>query len=383
MKPGLAETCTPSIAEASPTAETDVVWIDAETPTTAAEPLPGRTADYALNGLVEYNAEGTATASFRLRDVAEGVEVWSRTYDRVAAGPARLAEEDRVVVDLASSLLQPFGVIQARERAKNLTAPRGDPRYRCVLLALDAIRSREAAQHDAARACLEQLTAADRSFAAGLAYLAAIYDAEYVFGSGRDGADPRALDNALIVARRGIELAPANARAYQMLGAVLFGRSETKAAIGAMEHAVALNRYDRFILAGFGGRLITVGQVDRGLALLAQSAEHETVRPAWMHFYVFLGQYLKGNFSDAAYHADGITGDANPLGFAARALVAAHTGDSAKARSMLQHLVALCPRWRDDARGELSRVISATDIVDRLVRDLDAAGLRTIGTMPR
>jgi hypothetical protein len=205
MKPGLAETCTPSIAEASPTAETDVVWIDAETPTTAAEPLPGRTADYALNGLVEYNAEGTATASFRLRDVAEGVEVWSRTYDRVAAGPARLAEEDRVVVDLASSLLQPFGVIQARERAKNLTAPRGDPRYRCVLLALDAIRSREAAQHDAARACLEQLTAADRSFAAGLAYLAAIYDAEYVFGSGRDGADPRALDNALIVARRGIE----------------------------------------------------------------------------------------------------------------------------------------------------------------------------------
>jgi hypothetical protein len=129
--------------------------------------------------------------------------------------------------------------------------------------------------------------------------------------------------------------------------------------------------------------LITVGQVDRGLALLAQSAEHETVRPAWMHFYVFLGQYLKGNFADAAYHADGITGDANPLGFVARVLVAAHAGDSAKARSMLQHLVALCPRWRDDARGELSRVISATDIVDRLVRDLDAAGLRTIGTMPR
>ena len=45
---------------------------------------------------------------------------------------------------------------------------------------------------------------------------------------------------------------------------------------------------------------------------------------------------------------------------------------------MLQHLVALRPLWRDDARGELNRVISAPDIVDRLVRDLDAAGLQTI-----
>ena len=343
-----------------------------------AEPSPGHTADYALNGLLEYNAEGTATASFRLRDVAEGVEVWSRTYERIASGPARLAGEDRVVVDLASSLLQPFGVIQARERAKNLTAPHGDPRYRCVLLALDGIRSRDAAQHDTGRACLEQLTAADKSFAAGLTYLAAIYDAEYVFGSGQDGAEPRALDHALIAARRGIELAPANARAYQLLGAVLFGRGEIKAAIGAMEHAVALNRYDRFILAGFGGRLITAGQVDRGLALLAQSAEHETVRPGWMHFYVFLGQYLKGNFTDAGYHADGITGDANPLGFVARALDRRARRRFREATSMPQHLVALRPLWRDDARGELNRVISAPDIVDRLVRDLDAAGLQTI-----
>src|SRR5262249_34979498 len=158
----------------------------------------------------------------------------------------------------------------------------GDPRYHCILLALDAIRSRVSAQHDAARSCLERLTTADQSFAAGLPYLAGLYDAEFVFGSGQDGADPRLLDRALIAVRRGVELAPANARAYQMLGAVLFGRGDTKAAIGAMEHAVELNRYDRFILAGFGGRLITVGQVDRGLALLAQSAERETVRPAWM-----------------------------------------------------------------------------------------------------
>ncbi len=342
-----------------------------------AELQPGQSADYALNGIVEYNADGTATASFRLRDVAEGAEVWSRTFDRIASGNARGAGEDKVVIDVASSLLQPFGVIQAREHTKNLAAPHGDPRYRCILLAMDAVRTREPAQHDAARSCLERLTAADQSFTAGLVWLATIYDTEYVFGSGQDAAAPRALDRALVLARRGIELAPANARAYQILAAVLFARGETKAAIGAMEHAVELNRYDLFILAGFGGRLITVGQVDRGLAMMAQSAEHGSVRPSWMHFYLFLGNYLKGNFPDAAYHAEGITGE-NPLGFVARALVAAHAGDSAKATLMLRQLVALRPAWRDNARGELRRAIPAADIVERLAHDLDAAGLRMI-----
>jgi|SRR6185437_6004443 len=38
MKSGLAETCPSRIAEASTFSETDVVWIDAETPTAVAEP---------------------------------------------------------------------------------------------------------------------------------------------------------------------------------------------------------------------------------------------------------------------------------------------------------------------------------------------------------
>jgi hypothetical protein len=58
--------------------------------------------------------------------------------------------------------------------------------------------------------------------------------------------------------------------------------------------------------------------------------------------------------------------------------MAAHAGDSAKATLLLRRLVALRPAWRDDARGELRRAIPAADIVERLARDLDAAGLQTI-----
>jgi tetratricopeptide (TPR) repeat protein len=343
-----------------------------------SELAPGQSADYALSGTIEYNADGTATASFRLRDVADGIEVWSRTFDRVAFATGAANAEDAIVLELASSLLQPFGIVRSREHIKFLASPVGDPRYRCLLLASDAFRSFDLAEHEAARSCLERLTSLDKGFGDGFSYLAVVLNREFLYGFGRDAADPRVLDRALALARRGIELNPASARAHQVLSTVLFSRGETKEAFAAVQRAISLNEYDLIILGEYGGRLVTVGDVDRGLKILAQSAGYGLVRPSWHHFYVFLGNYLVGNFAEAGFHADQMTNDAYPEGLVARALIAAHNGDQPRAQRALQLLVALRPAWRDDARGELRRLIPSADIVDRLARDLDTAGLRTV-----
>jgi Tfp pilus assembly protein PilF len=186
------------------------------------------------------------------------------------------------------------------------------------------------------------------------------------------------LDQALALARHGVELAPASARAYQVLSSILFSRGETKEAFAALERAIALNPYDLIILGEYGGRLVTAGEIDRGLAILARSAAYGTVRPSWHHFYLFLGNYLAGNFAEAGFHADQMANDAYPHGLVARALVASHNGDLARQQRALRLLVGLRPAWRDDARGELARLIPAKDIVERLARDLEAAGLRTV-----
>jgi tetratricopeptide (TPR) repeat protein len=343
-----------------------------------AELSPGQTADYALSGLIEYEADGGATASFRLRDVADGIAIWSRTFDRIPAGPARATAENALVLELASSLMQPFGIVRSREHTKYLANPGGDSRTRCLLLAADSFRSFDLAEHEAARACLERLTALDKSFADGFSYLAAALNREFLYGFGRDAADPRVLDQALALARRGIELSPASARAYQVLSTILFSRGETKEAFAAVERAIALNPYDLIILGEHGGRLVTVGEIDRGLQILARSAEHGTVRPSWHHFYLFLGNYLTGNFAEAGFHADQMANDAYPHGLVARALTTMHNGDKARQQRALRLLVGLRPAWRDDARGELGRLIPAKDIVERLAGDLDAAGLRTV-----
>jgi tetratricopeptide (TPR) repeat protein len=343
-----------------------------------AELPPGQAADYALNGLIEYDADGGATVSFRLRDIADGIEVWSRTFDWITSGPARTTAENALMLELASSLMQPFGIVRSREHTKFLANPGGDPRARCLLLAADSFRSFDLAEHEAARACLERRTAIDKGFADGFSYLAAALNREFVYGFGRNAADAHVLDQALGLARRGIELNPAGARAYQVLSTILFSRRETKEAFAAAERAITLNPYDLIILGEYGGRLVTAGETERGLKILAQSADHAVVRPSWHHFYLFLGNYLTGNFAEAGFQADQMANDAYPHGLVARALVAMHNGDQARQQRALRLLVDLRPAWRNDARSELARLIPAQDIVERLVRDLDAAGLRTV-----
>jgi hypothetical protein len=163
-----------------------------------------------------------------------------------------------------------------------------------------------------------------------------------------------------------------------VLSTILFSRRETKEAFAAAERAITLNPYDLIILGEYGGRLVTAGETERGLKILAQSADHAVVRPSWHHFYLFLGNYLTGNFAEAGFQADQMANDAYPHGLVARALVAMHNGDQARQQRALRLLVDLRPAWRNDARSELARLIPAQDIVERLVRDLDAAGLRTV-----
>lgn len=338
----------------------------------AATAAPGPRADYRLSGSVEYSEHGAALR-FQLIDAREGTIAWSRRLTAERGDPS--AAESRVVGVLTDALLQSYGVIRARDHAKQLASPAGDPRYRCVLDAAESFRSFQAADHERARNCLEHLTAAEPSFAVGFEYLAAIYYREYALGLEGRRDDRATLDLALRAARRALELNPASGRAYQMLFVVLFARGDLAAAFAAGEKAMALNRYDTTAMAEYGGRLILTGETARGMAMLQRAGESGELRPGWQHFYMFLGYYLGGDMKEAASQADQITADGYPLGLVARAVTAHAVGNSKVAHEFVARLLALAPRWRHDARGELARSIRCPASVERLVQDLAAAGL--------
>jgi tetratricopeptide (TPR) repeat protein len=343
-------------------------------PDAALRPAEPRS-DYRVQGFINYLQDGATTVQIRLLDTQDGADIWSKTFERIEPKQDANAVEESIVLATSATLLQPFGVIHARERVKHLATGEGDPRYRCILEASESLRSFDPGQHLRAQACLERLTADAPSFAPGFRYLAIIYLRGYQFGASSQAGVGPTLDQALQAGRRAVELQPESSRGYNTLASIYLASGEIVQALAASDRAVGLNIYDMAVLGDYGGRLISAGEFDRGIALLRRAAGVGTVRPDTHHFYLFLGHYLKGDIADAAYQANQLTSNTNPLGLLARALTAAQIGDREKALQAFGRLAVLQPAWRDSPRGQLEKLFPTRAIVDRLAEDLIAAGL--------
>ncbi len=326
--------------------------------------------DYRLDGMAEYRGNQSVDLRFKLTDEWDGTVVWSRVFEKLSGDDVEA--ERRILLELGNTLVQPYGVTFANDRAKRFTAL--DPRYQALLEAADVLRSFDPAGHVRVRDRLEELVALDPNFANGFTLLAAFYAREHMVGFGERPDDPPALDRALKAARRGIELKPQSARAYHVLFTVLFLRGEKDAGIVAAEKAIALNPYDVLISTEYGGRMIYCGEIDRGLAILQDAVGFGAVLPSWSHFALFVGHYMRGDLAEARYHASQLTSETYVYGQLARALIAHADGDVAETRRAVQAILSLQPAWGKTPRREIGRLINASVIAERLADDLAAAG---------
>jgi adenylate cyclase len=347
------------------------------TATASAAAAPSAAAsrsDYRLDGTIEYRGNGLVDARFKLVDESDATVIWSRAFERLSDADGSGETERNIICELATALVQPYGVISANDRAKRLGTNLLDPRYACLLEGGDALRSFDPAAHARVRERLERLTALDPNFAAGFTLLAAFYGREHMAGFGAGPGKPPPLDLALKAARRGIELRPQSARGYHILFAILFFRGEKDAGILAAEKAIALNPYDILITAEYGGRLIYCGEVDRGMEMLQRTVGSGAILPSWSHFSLFVGHYMRGDLAAARYHAGQMTTETYVYGQLARAVIAGADGNIEEAHRAKRAIFALQPAWKEDPRGGIAKLINAPQIVDRLHEALTATG---------
>jgi tetratricopeptide (TPR) repeat protein len=338
----------------------------------AGRPPPGAASlnEYYVGGTVEHYRDGSANLSFRLRDAADGTIAWTRVFDHVLIADDPAATE--IVRKVAPMLAQPFGVIYARELAARARDDGGDPRYRCLIGAIEYWRAFDRAKRAGVPPCLEQVTVIDPTFAIGFATRALLMLREYYEADENDAN--ALLDQALAAAQRAVNLKPHSARAHQALMSALFARGRIKAALAEGERAIALNPYDMSVLHAYAMRLIVSGQVEKGAALLHQAAANYPVRTPVLKVALFLAGYLLDDAS-VAHQAQLYASNEYPLLLVSRAVAAAKAGDSKRARQAIEQLVSLHPGWRDNARRRLDRYFPSAAIADRLARDLTAAGL--------
>jgi tetratricopeptide (TPR) repeat protein len=337
----------------------------------AAEIAPSEKAraDYYLAATAEWQRKGAISLDFRLLDASDDTVAWTRSFANLPGSGDPAAIQDDVVRQVVATLAPPYGVIYARELTRH-TGNNRDPRYLCMLDSFEYRRNYAFERRVRVRACLRKVLELDPTFAGGFAAVTtiALYDYFYLDGG------QRALDEALNAAKRAVELAPESARAHQAMMNVLFARDQVPGALGEGAKAVQLNPLDMLVLATYGMRLVSAGEIDRGRAALNQAAALGSVRPAFLDFFLFVSAYLRGDDASAAFHASLLTSEAYPFALVARALVAAKAGNLDRARQIVDRLLALHPQWRSNAREAMLRYIHSTAIVDRLAGDLAPAG---------
>jgi adenylate cyclase len=336
-------------------------------------PQPAARSDYRLDGVIEYRGE-TVDLRFRLIDESDATVIWSRSFEGLSCTEDCEKTEQAIILQLATTIVQPFGVISANDRARRLSTGKLDMRYCCLLEAGDALRTYDPVAHVRVREGLEHLVAVDPNFASGYTTLGIFYSREYHTGFGARPGDGQPLDRALKAVRRGIELRPQNARGYHILFNILFFLGEDEGGIQTAEKALGLNKYDLLIPADFGGRLICAGRVERGMEILRNAVGAGAIMPGWYHFYLFLAHYVRGEWTEAGYQAAQITSDSYVYGQLAKAIIAHRGGEAAEAERAVKAIVAAQPSWRDDSRREIGKSVTAPEIADRLTADLLATG---------
>ena len=328
-------------------------------------------ADYRFASTAEYHTDGALSLTFRLLDSTDGTIVWSKSYDHLSVGDNPRATKYPIVNEIAKALLQPSGVLHARERIKQAAASNGDSRYRCFLEAIDYLRSFDPRLHVGVRGCLEQAIARDPSFVNGYVVLARVYQREYQFGADNQSA----LDRAFALAMRAVELRPNSARVQLLLMDLNAARGDLTAARAAGEKSIALNPNDAVVVFHYASHLIVTGEIERGSAILRQIAAESPVRPTRFEFSQFLAAYLTGDVAAASYHAAQMTTPTFTLGHLARTLAAVRADNLAAAQQSAERLVALQPAWKSDPRGQLRKFFPTPKIVDQIAADLAQAGI--------
>jgi len=327
---------------------------------TGATPPGGADYVFEINGQIV----GETMESFgRLRAVRDGRIVWSASSTRL------LRADDQDLPDiarrLATRLAEPFGIIHADLRQNAAAGP-----MRCIYEAIDMRRTMTAADHRAARQCVEDLIRRDPTFHSAWAQLAFLIEFEHRFGL---NALPDSVERASAAALTAIRLAPASARAQQALMSVLFARGAVDQALQAGRLALARNPYDPDIMASLGSRYILLNRPAEGLPLVEKAIALSTGRPAFYDFYAVLGAYLLGAPQVSRGHALFLGVGANSFSLLGRAIRAVQTGDTEEMTEALRALCQRFPAFETDPRLWLTRRGFSPEVSNRLLSDFGIA----------
>ncbi|MHA6641657.1 tetratricopeptide repeat protein [Mesorhizobium sp. A623] len=314
--------------------------------------LPGQSAD---------------SVTVELENVATGRVLLSQSLDAANALPQKI--DDGIASILTATVPASgtiYNYIEQNGLQKGLT--------RCLLLDEKYYLDQNAATHEPAYRCLENLVA--KSVKSPLVYseIASLHleavTKHYAYPAGATA------DQAFEFARRAIHMGSTSAAVHRSFGYLKSRQGESESAIHWMHKAYQLNPYDLGMAAGYGYSLIFAGKYGEGTPILARAVEATSAHPTWWNFGLFVGKFMQGDMAGARKASDALMTTAPKSHYlAARIISAKAFGDDAELRELKDTLTQQFPRFVANPRKVFAERNYPADLTDRLIDALHEAGI--------
>jgi len=330
---------------------------------------------YVLKGSVR-RSENTIRVSAQLLDITSGGQLWGRSYDRDLTTSHIFALQDDITVRVVGTIADAGGIIsRVNQEELQRKHPSELNAYECVLRSYQYVESHNPEDHLRARECLENALNIDSTYVDGMAHLAYLYREEYQHGFNQR---PNALNRAVELARKAINLDPMNQNAYYALALAYFGQAEVEDFFIASERAMALNPNNSHIIGGMGVHIALAGKWKMGIDLLEKTM---TINPyssmkSWLHYIRASNYYHQGDYSQASTEINQVQLHGLPILDISTIAILAQLDQMVKARAKLEDVLKNNPRFLENARPELEKFyLGDVDLIDMLIEGLNRVAI--------
>ncbi len=253
---------------------------------------------YVVRGAIRRSDERVRVA-VQLSDAARGVLLWSERYDQKIDDIFKV--QDEITEGVASQLaVRLTAVEQARASSRpteNLAA------YEYALRARQLLKERTRSGNLEARSFLERAVALDPNYAAAYARLAETYHDDAA--DGWTEWPDRALERALALARKSVEIDGNLAHGHAILGRVHSVRGQHELALEQIDRAIDLNPNDPSSHAMRGTVLVYLSQPDEAIRSLENALRYDPNLEAGHFADLGTAYYLAGRLDDAQRTLEG------------------------------------------------------------------------------
>ncbi|MEM8703697.1 MAG: tetratricopeptide repeat protein, partial [Pseudomonadota bacterium] len=330
-------------------------------------------ASYIVTGSVR-KAGQRVRITVQLVDAGTENSVWSERFDRDMKDIFDL--QDEITELVASRIESELGMTEQRKAErrprKNLGA------WDLYQLGVAEFYKFTPEANQRCQGLLRQSLELDPDFASAHSRLAYAIVLSMVYFDA--APDDERMDEALLAAKRALELDDQDANSFFTIGRVYLARREYDLAIDALEHAVELNPYLAVTYCGLGDSLAYEGRLDEAIEqfeIAIRLSPHDPFRWAF-YSYRSLAHLFRGEYEDAVSWARKSVQIPNAQYWAKAHLVAALglLGETDQAARAIRDLTKLKPEFSIDFAREHLFYLKKEDQIETYMAGLRKAGLR-------